>query len=391
MGTDRPIRTNKLIIGLCICAFIVVTVLLLQFIVSSFKLSKEGAYTQATTIFDNVIKKDCDIRLSPYPSIHQTIQSSNQDSITIKTSEGKTSVKKEHTDSIAKLTSAYKNFVGTQYFLIKNNPIKVSILDSMFQAELRQKGIVAQTAITYRGWFDEKQQKKKLIHNDASNPDSTFYQTAQALPLVTLAIPNYSSFKIELQGYVKYPASYLLGKVPYFYPALIIYAIIVFSLLSFIFWNIKKKKYTEVSPESVVSPDSDLLSNETSEEYIEKGDTDIDITEEVFIRNNGEIIYKGKMVCQLRELRLKLFLFLLQGPNYFQTIEDIRNTVWENSGASNETINKTIGRLRNDLKLIPYPLTVINIHGTGYQLIAGFTKSPSYLNSQTGYRRLMLK
>ena len=68
----------------------------------------------------------------------------------------------------------------------------------------------------------------------------------------------------------------------------------------------------------------------------------------------------------LENYKLKLFVLLLNSPEHFQTSEDIKKIVWGKTGATNDTLNTTIKRLRADLKPIP-DLKIVHGNG-GYRL-----------------------
>ena len=70
--------------------------------------------------------------------------------------------------------------------------------------------------------------------------------------------------------------------------------------------------YTEI--ESNPLPVVKAIGPGPIEEFPKKSDSEIQITDDLFInKNTGEIRKKKEIVFQLKEYRLKLFLFLLEG------------------------------------------------------------------------------
>lgn len=82
---------------------------------------------------------------------------------------------------------------------------------------------------------------------------------------------------------------------------------------------------------------------------------------------SGILKYKGA-TAQLVQLRLSLFIFLLKGPAYYRSYEDLKKAVWENDKYDNVRVKRMVGRLRDDLESIKI-IEIENIRNKGYQLI----------------------
>lgn len=189
-------------------------------------------------------------------------------------------------------------------------------------------------------------------------------------------------FEIELGGYVKYPSYYLFKKTPNLVLNNFVYLLVIclgiFLVLRLII--IKKRAcrlalpadsefipYEEVG--STPLPVIKAIDPDTIEEFPEKTDSEIQITDNLFINKyTGVIREKKEIVLQLKEYRLKLFLFLLDGPDYYQSYEKIKVVVWQNKNTANANINKTVLRLRENLKSASIPLSIENVRTLGYQI-----------------------
>lgn len=363
----------SIIINACLC--IIIIGLLLFEINSSLERTKNSETALVNHLFEDVVKKDRNIRIESHDRMIKIVLTSevNEDSLKYETATG-ISVYEKQTDSLSiDMSTDDKEFIASQLFLIDKMPIKASILDSMLQVSLRAKGIIAQTAVSYYGKYGD------IVHKEISTLEGLPPSGSQFLSPLNFAIPA-MGFEIKLEGYVKYPLSYLWEKTPNLAWIMLVYIILfIFSVL-FTIACIKKRRcqlalladseliqYEEI--ESSPLPVVKAIGPGTTEEIPEKSDAEIQITDELFINKyTGEIRLKNEIVLQLKEYRFKLFLFLLDGPDYCQTNEKIKEAVWQNKNTSDATVNKTAGRLRIDLNSAAIPIKIKNIRATGYQI-----------------------
>lgn len=322
--------------------FLIVTLLSYEAISNSFKQIRENEYIVASNIFKEVIKRDRDFRLKGHHVRYLTEQSTNGDSIKLETSKGVITYKKEVESSTKDKFLEDKEFTTSQLYLMLKNPIRASVLDSMLRAELVKKGILVQTAVIYEGRLD------KTIQKDYSTPDSSFYHTALALLPIHIGIPKLN-FEISLKGYMNSPFKYLLKKVPNLEMILVAYGVLLLSFILSVIWC--------------------LYMHKKEGGKRQRSDFEIEIADDlVFDKNTGEITSNGLVFCQLREYRMKLFLLLLEAPDHYLDYESIREIIWKDKNVTKERINKTVTRLREDLKDLPIPITIENVRSHGYQI-----------------------
>lgn len=359
---------------LSVCLTITMAILFFSEGYSSLKQTEDIETTVVNHIFKDVVKCDRDIRIEGQNRMVRVIDTlfMDENAIIHETSKG-CSIYKKSTDSLSiDMSTDDKEFIASQLFLIDKIPIKASILDSMLQVSLRAKGIIAQTAVSYYGKYGD------IVHKEISTLDGLPPSGSLSLSPLNFAIPAIG-FEIKLEGYVKYPLGYLWEKTPNIALVLLIYiTLFTFFALSLAACIINKRRSLlalhanceliqeiESSPLPVVK----AIGPGTTEEIPEKSDAEIQITDELFINKyTGEIRLKNEIVLQLKEYRFKLFLFLLDGPDYCQTKEKIKEAVWQNKNTSDATVNKTAGRLRIDLNSAAVPIKIKNIRATGYQI-----------------------
>lgn len=258
-----------------------------------------------------------------------------------KSSEGDTSTVlyfEEHVEKITKnaqsndLTAEEKQHRVDQSFLLLENPIDVVVLDSLFNLALQQDNLIngrAALAYTVNG--------AETVY---SNPDFTFYESACALSPIVTGVKD----EIVLQAYVDIPLYYGIGRNKKHF---IIIGVIFCLILGFLIvpkWS--KKFVTPVceEPRELIKIKENIL----------------------FDRGKGILYLNVETQVSLENYKLKLFILLLDSPEHFQTIEEIKKAVWGKAGATNDTLNTTIKRLRANLKPIS-DLKIVYGNG-GYRL-----------------------
>lgn len=305
----------------------------------------------AGIIFENTVKSDKDIRLSGHDMIHHRTWESiaPPDTLLHETAAGVKKYKKEGATS--NITVEEKEHIASQFYLLKKNPVRVTVLDTLFQNALQAGGVKARSAIYYQAQLEENRDSAY------SSSDSSFYKTAIALsPVVLESKPL--QFRMEFQGYVTYPFSYLLGKVPNLWLFITLYIAGMLLVTGLFLRQLKRRKQKG-------EPGINLLVKR-----MEKNTPLVAITDKLLMdQQTGEFIWEDEVVCQLKEYRFKLFLLLLAGKNFYQDYPTIKTEVWNNKSTDNETVSKTIIRLRKDLEKLPVQLTIQSIRGNGYQLL----------------------
>lgn len=81
-------------------------------------------------------------------------------------------------------------------------------------------------------------------------------------------------------------------------------------------------------------------------------------------------VHIGNTLCSLSEIEYKLLLFFMQHPQRTFSREQLITAVWENrDNIDTRTVDVTIGRLRQHLKIDGQDRALKTIRGFGYQLI----------------------
>ncbi|MDR1913020.1 MAG: helix-turn-helix domain-containing protein [Clostridiales bacterium] len=218
------------------------------------------------------------------------------------------------------LSNEEKNHVADQVYLQKKNPVNASVLDSLFHNELEKRGISAQTAVICT---------VNKLEIQYSSPDTSFYASAIRLENV----PIIASDEIELQAFVRIPFSYWLTESKSVYMSfLLLWLLSTGSIVRYLYR--KKRNQLSLMPLTIVS------------------DTEDTTGELFFDKRRGCLIYKRKAI-QLGGMQLEIFTYLLDAPSHFLSYEEIKKVVWKDNNVSQNTINKSIQRLRSKLSAVP--------------------------------------
>lgn len=325
--------------------------LLAWFAIAYFKEeTKKEKTIYANEILDKVMRVDKEKRgenfLKFFSMVRRLVPKS--DSISIRTNQG---VKKfERSDSLRLLPIEEKIYIAQQMYLLRKNPIRVKIVDSLFQATLKEKDISAETAMIYTA----------NGKSEISNPDSMFYKKAIALNVIRVGFKGES---FELQAFVKLPLSYLLSKAPHFWTIILLWIGGTFLLIG---WIIRRRQASialpiEQSEQFPQNPNGLVVPITASPQKW------LQITESLlFDEEKGELSYNGQIIYLTRK-SLRLFSFLLKGENYYQNYENIKKEVWKDENASNDAIRKMVNQLNNKLASIPN-LSIEIENKLGYQI-----------------------
>lgn len=306
--------------------------ILFVYFVYIFYEGRQSAVSEICSLCDGVMRQDKEYRLRETDiSSSSGYKSSEEDTSTVLYFE-------EHVEKVAKndksddLGSEEKQYRVDQSFLLMENPIDVVVLDSLFNLALQQGGMInVHAALAYTANDDQ------TVY---SNPDLTFYKSACALPPITTGVKD----EIVLQAYVKMPFYCVINRSKGHF---IIVGVIFCLLLGLLIATRYSKKFA-----TLVCEESRKL---------------IKIKENIlFDEGKGILYYNVDIKVSLENYKLKLFVLLLNSPEHFQTSEDIKKIVWGKTGATNDTLNTTIKRLRADLKPIP-DLKIVHGNG-GYRL-----------------------
>jgi DNA-binding winged helix-turn-helix (wHTH) protein len=171
-----------------------------------------------------------------------TSSSGKDDLFIVETGEGKPTVY-EKTDRHKTLTEEEKVNNIKQTYLLKQNPVRVSLLDSLFRTELEKVGIVAPTQVLYTNNHTHVTQ-----HNDVADGHSgtSFYATAYATEKRMLGILD----DISLQGFVKVEPMTVFRYAPLPFILLLAGGITIVGMLYVLIF---RKRKTSVFPEATES------------------------------------------------------------------------------------------------------------------------------------------
>lgn len=298
----------------------------------NFRVGQLLILSEISSLFDGVVHQDKEYRLKEAEVLSSSgYESSEQDSYTISYSGGPVERIPQNTKSDNLITEEKQYRVDQSYLLIEN-PIDIVILDSLFYLALQQNNMTKiHAALAYTANDDQ------TVY---SNPDLTFYKAACALPPITTGVKD----EIVLQAYVEIPFYCVINRSKGHF---IIVGVIFCLLLGLLIATRYSKKFaTPVceEPRKLIKIKGNIL----------------------FDEGKGILYYNVDIKVSLENYKLKLFVLLLNSPEHFQTSEDIKKIVWGKTGATNDTLNTTIKRLRADLKPIP-DLKIVHENG-GYRL-----------------------
>ncbi len=293
---------------------------------------RQSALSEIRDLCDKVIHQDKENRLEETNTLSSSgYKTSGCDSSTILYSNGHMEKISKNANKVDLIAEEKQYRVDQSYLLIKN-PVNIAALDSLFNLTLRESNMVnVRTAMVY------------TVNNDTviySNPDSNFYHTATALLPITTGIKD----EIVLQAYVDIPFFYVVARNKEHFIILFVMFCLILVVLFATWYSKKFLKSIQEKPRELLKIKENLL----------------------FDRERGLFYINGDTQIPLRNIQLKLFIVLLDSPQHFQTSEEIKRIVWGKTGATSDTLNTTIRRLRIGLKPIP-DLKIVFENG-GYRL-----------------------
>ncbi len=222
-----------------------------------------------------------------------------------------------------------------QTHLLHKNPIHVSSLDSLFQQYLREKQIIAETAIRYIYELDQIQDTLD------SKPNSTLYTNAYALPPILLGTKN----EIIIQGHAKIATRCILHRGKKLF---IIFGTLISLLAALLMYAAyRQMKQHHVPSTGLYKIDRHLTLN-------------IDTL---------ELQYKHQSVTLTPQSAQILKLFL-EAPDHYLEYEELETLQWGNNHEITRRREQAIARLRTSLEEISV-MHLISVWGSGNKLVIG--------------------
>ena len=282
--------------------------------------------SEINTIFDLSIREDKSRRKINLASpVYEGYSDGNKEfSLAVKDKVSKL----RNVEKYRKLAPNEKSYIADHNYLQYKNPIKVNVLDSLFKTKLSENNISLQIEIQY------------IVDADTaySAKNRAFYATALPLEKITTGLKD----QIILQAFVKPSFLYRIS------PIISIFTRLFFFIsLGGLIWIFRYKKNDD---ELLVVDETNLfvfpLAIELPKCIKQLSSTTFFNTKDNTLIRNGETIY-------LTGLRLAVFTLMMNSDDYFVQSATIKSQLWPKLDNVKDVFNKTIERLRTDLK--PFP------------------------------------
>jgi hypothetical protein len=232
-------------------------------------------------------------------------------------------------DNFQKLPQREKDYRVDHTFLQHKNPIKIHTLDSLFKTKLQESNIPLQTEILY------------IANNDTahSTKNDAIYTSYSPLEKITTGLND----QIILQAFVKTPFLYRISKSI----SIATFLIFCLSTIGLVMPLIRKK---DQALEAYTEPAHVTLALAPPKSLIQIAPT-------IFFDKEKSILIHNETLIQLTHSRLHIFTLIINGTDYFVATKTIKADLWSKAEDSKDAFNKTMERLRTDLK----PISQLNI------------------------------
>ncbi|MDL2310172.1 helix-turn-helix domain-containing protein [Parabacteroides sp. OttesenSCG-928-B22] len=283
--------------------------------------------------FNLALLSDVELRTKGFVS-HFRTGPTNQNSNEVLVIQNDTVSYHPKTKEMRELALNEKRFNGDQSYLYIINPIKVGVLDSLFQEQLKKEDVYSKTAVFYT---DNLRQQ---IYT--SRPDSVFYEKAYATKEITLG----TNEEMTVQGFVQLSSFRILLSSPLFF--------LTTTMLIFLLGALGRRFL--------------LFRKATKSNLSEK--VKLPIIGRLFYNSSKrEICDEQKSLVTLSPILGTLFEALLNDSDHFQAYEVLQEKCWGKVDKySRNNLDQAIKRLVDRLKKIPQ-LKIKVCRGCGYQLI----------------------
>lgn len=315
-----------------------VTMLCLMHLYKSYKSVQTDFIRKSWDLFQQEVQNDTDRRIKELGDTFCFSYSGSswqeRDSITIVTADTIMHIK-NNKEVARRMSSQEKADFCLQLYLLMENPVQITLLDSTFHASLHGRAIPAQTVTCYT--FIDK--------TECSSQDTSFYQSF--IPLKEIVFG--ANRTIVLQAFVQIPFLYMIGKVFLSNIFWILAMIILWVIAIVLTWKRPRINILPLqeAPKEMIQIAEDILFDET----------------------HGVLHYRGHRI-ELANQRLRLFCILLEHKGYFIETGKLKEEIWPDGSVSKDALTATAKRLKEDLSPIP-GLVIESARGHGYMLKYG--------------------
>ena len=315
---------------------------------------QQNVLAEINFLFDLSIREDKSIRMGCIESIYQGSNYINKDFSLIVKKKGK-KVSFRNIDRLKKISYDEKYYRADHNFLQFKNPIKVHVLDSLFKRTLHENNISLQIEIQY------------ILNTDTaySTKNRIFYATALPLEKITTGLKD----EIILQAFVIPPFLYRISPIISIFTCLLL-----FISVGGLIWIFTCKKNEE---ELLVVDETNLFVFPLAVEFPEFIKQISSTT--FFNTNDNTLIHNGETV-HLTGLRLAVFTLMMNSDDYFVQSTTIKSQLWPKLDNVKDVFNKTIERLRTDLKPFPELEVHYDRRRNGYYLKVVVVEEAIYNN-----------
>ena len=308
--------------------------------------SKVSLLKDAGIVFEGIIDIDRDSRFKATnaPFSFKVLPNDTSDKPAKIERDGYPTIYLEKKDSIRKLPNTVLQNSTIQTFLLHENPIKISRLDSLFQQKLQDVGIQARTAVHY---IDNTTGKTHFSNLDMADLKHFF-----AYPKINTGIQD----EITLQAFVKLSLYSIISKGFVPMSGITIVWLLVLALLSYIAF--RKRKVIEVEKQVEVFV-SDLSAKPR-----------MMIRADIFLETDRNCLVYDDREIDLTNDYARFLTVLLSRPDYFATYDELIPELYGNieEKMGKKRLEQLTRRLRNNVLVQIPDMELETVLGRGYRI-----------------------
>ncbi|MDR1097160.1 MAG: hypothetical protein LBL57_03410 [Tannerella sp.] len=243
------------------------------------------------------------------------------------------------------LSDTEKAAIVKQTYLLAKNPVRVSVLDSIFRVELGKRGVITQTAVT----FFNRMIEETLLYENRERETEIIKDMAV---YVTVKRTTGIYGEITLLGFARVTPAMVFRESRWLFISLLTGELIVSGLLAYFVMRRRKRIARQVSVSEPV-PASDPPPSESFQ---------LNAIEHVLICQDGKI--------QLTEEMFRLFEYIWNKDPHFASYSDISDFMYKNVSikTGKERMMQTVKQLRIRLKS-QNVVKIENVSGKGYRIV----------------------